>query len=131
MRANRRRDTKPELALRSELHRRGLRFRVDYPPVAGLRCRADIVFTRAKLAIFVDGCFWHLCPEHSTVPKSNRQWWRTKLEGNVARDRRNDAALQARDWAVIRVWEHDDAFASANRVQAELTSRAGSGSSRA
>src|SRR5438105_437916 len=93
MQANRRRDTGPELALRRELHRRGLRFRVDHPPVSGLQCRADMVFTRARVAVFVDGCFWHGCPEHGTLPRANGEWWRAKLEANAARDRRNDLAL--------------------------------------
>ena len=83
MRANRRRDTGPELALRRELHRRGLRYRVDHAPIAGLRCRADIVFTRARVAVFVDGCFWHACPEHGNIPTANREWWQAKLELNV------------------------------------------------
>lgn len=116
MQANRRRDTGPEMALRRELHRRGHRFRVDYPPVAGLRCRADIVFTRALVAVFVDGCFWHSCPEHGTTPRANREWWRTKLELNVARDRRNDTALAQAGWRVIRIWEHVLVTAAADHV---------------
>jgi DNA mismatch endonuclease (patch repair protein) len=79
MRANRRRDTGPELALRRELHRRGLRYRVDHRPVAETRCRVDIVFTRARVAVFVDGCFWHGCPSHGNVPRANREWWAQKL----------------------------------------------------
>ncbi len=116
MRANRRRDTGPEMALRRELHRRGLRFRVDHPPVEGLRCRADIVFTRARVVVFVDGCFWHSCPEHATTPRANGDWWRTKLELNVARDRRNDTALSEAGWLVIRIWEHVPATVAANHV---------------
>lgn len=117
MRANRRRDTSPELELRSELHRRGLRFRVDYPPVRGLRCRADIVFTRVRVAVFVDGCFWHACPEHASWPKANGGWWREKLEGNARRDRANDQALASVGWRVLRVWEHEDAAAAADAVE--------------
>ncbi len=117
MRANRRRDTGPELALRKELHRRGLRFRVDHAPVKGVRCRADLVFTRARVAVFVDGCFWHACPEHGNLPAANREWWRAKLELNVARDQRNDAELQKAGWRVIRVWEHEPLAAAAERVQ--------------
>jgi DNA mismatch endonuclease (patch repair protein) len=116
MRANRRRDTRPELALRRELHRRGLRFRVDFAPLAGVRCRADIVFTRSRVAVFVDGCFWHSCPEHGILPKANGEWWREKLEGNVSRDRRNDRALLDAGWHVIRVWEHDSVQAAADVV---------------
>jgi DNA mismatch endonuclease (patch repair protein) len=121
MQANRRRDTGPELALRRELFRRGLRFRVDFPP-PGLNCRPDIVFTRARLAVFIDGCFWHACPEHGNVPKANRAWWRSKLDVNVARDRRNDAALQAAGWRVIRLWEHEPLHAAADAVCAALAS---------
>ncbi len=79
-----RRDTKPELALRRELHRRGLRFRVDYRDVPG---RPDIALTRARIAVFIDGCFWHRCPLYCRVPKNNRQWWRAKLDRNAERDR--------------------------------------------
>jgi DNA mismatch endonuclease (patch repair protein) len=120
MQANRRRDTGPELALRRELFRRGLRFRVDYPPVAGLNCRPDIVFTRARLAVFLDGCFWHACPEHGNVPKANGAWWRVKLDVNVARDRRNDAALEAAGWRVIRLWEHEPVGEAADMVCAAV-----------
>ena len=107
MRANRRRDTRPELALRRELHRRGMRYRVDYPPVPGLRCRADVVFTRARLAIFVDGCFWHGCREHRSLPVSNAAFWKQKIEATARRDSQQAAWLRAAGWSVIRVWEHD------------------------
>jgi len=120
MLANRRRDTGPELALRRELHRRGLRFRVDHPPLRSLRCRADIVFTRQQIAVFVDGCFWHACPHHGNLPKANRDWWRAKLEVNVARDRRNDRALLDAGWHVIRVWEHEPTASAADRVCTEV-----------
>lgn len=120
MRANRARDTRPELALRRELHRRGLRYRVDFAPVRGLRCKADVVFTRARLAVFVDGCFWHSCPFHATRPTSNAEWWRAKLEANMARDRRNDRELAAAGWRVLRCWEHEPAIEVADRVQAAL-----------
>ena len=125
MRANRRRDTGPEMALRRELHRQGLRFRVDYPPVVGLHCRADIVFTRARLAIFVDGCFWHGCPEHGNIPRANGRWWREKLEQNAARDRRNDAALAEAGWTVMRFWEHEPLATAAGRVREEVARAAG------
>lgn len=124
MRANRRRDTAPELAVRRELHRRGLRFRVDYAPVVGLRCRVDIAFTRAQVAVFVDGCFWHRCPEHGVLPYANGEWWGDKLQGNVARDRRNDRELTAAGWCVVRVWEHEPAFVAADRVCAAVLRRA-------
>lgn len=107
MQANRRRDTTPELALRRALHALGYRFRVDYPPIPNLRRRADIVFTRQRLAVFVDGCFWHRCPEHGTLPKSNADYWAPKLARNVERDRETDAALAEAGWRVVRVWEHE------------------------
>ena len=118
-----RRDTAPELALRRELHRRGLRFRVDLSPIPGLRSRADIVFTRAEVAVFVDGCFWHRCPTHATVPKNNRAWWTPKLLANEARDRRTDAALAAADWIAIRVWEHEDPVVAANAIETVVRTR--------
>lgn len=114
--------TQPELAIRSELHRRGLRYRVND---RGLPGRPDIVFTRARIAVQVDGCFWHGCPEHGSVPKSNTEWWRTKLEANRDRDVRNDATLSADGWLVIRVWEHEDPSAVADTIEAEWRARTG------
>lgn len=111
-----RRDTAPELALRKELWRRGLRYRIDHK-VVGNRRRVDIAFTRAKVAVFVDGCFWHRCPDHGTLPKSNADWWRAKLDANVARDRDTDARLEEAGWIVIRVWEHDDPTSAADVVE--------------
>jgi len=116
MRANRSRDTKPELSLRSELHRRGLRFRVDLKPEASLRTRADIVFTRARVAVFVDGCFWHGCPEHGTSPRANARFWREKIASNKKRDDRATEDLQRLGWAVVRVWEHEATRDAADRV---------------
>lgn len=115
--ANRGTDTAPELALRRELHRRGRRFRKHMRPVPGLRCTTDILFTRARTAVFVDGCFWHRCPLHGTAPERNGAWWAAKLDGNVARDRRNDTALVAAGWRVIRVWEHEDPIVAADQVE--------------
>ncbi|MFD2792922.1 very short patch repair endonuclease [Promicromonospora vindobonensis] len=112
-----RRDTKPELLLRRELHSRGLRYRVDAPLPGMTRRRADILFTRRHLAIFVDGCFWHSCPEHGTSPANNGAWWSEKLRRNVERDRQTDAHLRALGWAVIRVWEHEDMSAAADRIE--------------
>lgn len=121
MRRNRRRDTRPEIALRSELHRRGLRFRKDLPlRVEGRVVRPDIVFTRARLAVFVDGCFWHACPIHGTEPRANTDYWRPKLARNVARDRAVDAALRQAGWRVLRAWEHDSATAVATRIEDAL-----------
>lgn len=101
------RDTPAELAIRRFLHRQGLRYRVDFRPLPALRRKADLVFTRARVAVFVDGCFWHSCPVHGTAPKANAEWWREKLAANVCRDRDTDEQLEAAGWVVIRVWEHE------------------------
>lgn len=109
MRGNRKRDTRPEVAIRSALHRRGLRFRKDVLlRVGDLRVRADVVFPRRRLALFVDGCFWHRCPEHGTSPRANAAYWGPKLDRNVERDRMQTAALRADGWTVVRAWEHED-----------------------
>ncbi len=100
-----RRDTTGEVRLRSELHRLGLRFRKHLRELPGT---PDVVFTRTRIAVFFDGCFWHCCPDHGVLPKSNRAWWKEKLDGNVARDHRNDKALVELGWLPIRVWEHED-----------------------
>ena len=118
MSKQRRANTAPELALRRELHRSGLRYFVDRPPIKGQRRRADVVFPRLRIAVYVDGCFWHRCPAHATDPKNNAQWWADKLAGNVARDRATDAALTAAGWRVVRVWEHEDPHAAAERITA-------------
>lgn len=120
MRAQRRRDTAPEVALRRELHRRGIRFFVDRAPLPGLRRRADLVFPRKHVAVYVDGCFWHRCPQHATAPKNNAQWWSDKLAANAVRDRDTDARLAAAGWRVVRIWEHEDPAEAADRVQAAL-----------
>lgn len=120
MSAQRRRDTKPEIAIRRELHRNGLRYFVDRAPVKGVRRRADLVFPRRKVAVFVDGCFWHCCPLHATYPKNNAQWWADKLAANVLRDRDTDARLAEQGWTVIRIWEHEDPLAAAERVRNTL-----------
>ena len=108
MKANRRTDTKPELALRHALHRLGYRYRKDYrlDLASGRRVRPDIAFTARKVAVFVDGCFWHACPEHGSKPKANEWYWGPKLIRNVERDRINDAALILAGWTVVRLWEH-------------------------
>lgn len=118
-----RRDTPSELALRHELHRRGLRYRVDIRPVSTLRRRADIVFQRAKVAVFCDGCYWHGCTEHATWPKHNADWWRHKIEANRRRDRDTDAQLISAGWAVIRVWEHEDPSSAAEFIEATVRVR--------
>ena len=118
MRSTRRRDTAAELALRRELYRRGLRYRVELAVLPGLRRRADIVFTRARVVVFVDGCFWHGCPIHATRPKANGRFWAEKLSANQARDRDTDLRLAAANWQVARVWEHEDVAAAADRIEA-------------
>lgn len=102
-----RRDTGPEVALRRALHARGLRFRVIYPVPGQRRRTIDIAFTRRKVAVFVDGCFWHGCPEHGVRPRSNSAWWREKLAANRARDRDTDRLLDEAGWMVVRIWEHE------------------------
>ncbi len=106
MQHNRPRDTSTEVCIRSALHKAGLRFFKHRRPLQGLRCEPDILFPGARLAVFVDGCFWHRCPEHGSVPRANGDWWRAKLEANQARDKRNDEALREAGWTVLRVWEH-------------------------
>jgi DNA mismatch endonuclease, patch repair protein len=104
----RRRDTKPEVALRSALHRRGYRFRKDYPVrVNGKLIRPDIAFTRRRIAVFIDGCFWHCCPEHGRNPSVNGEYWSPKLARNAARDREQTDALEGEGWIVVRFWEHE------------------------
>jgi len=121
MRGNRRRDTGPERRLRSCLHAMGLRYRVDLPIQAGdVRVRPDIVFPRQRLAVFVDGCFFHRCPHHGTTPRSNTWYWGPKLDRNVSRDRRVDADLHAAGWRVLRVWEHEAPGQAAARIAAAL-----------
>ena len=120
MRAQRERDTGTERALRSELHARGLRFRLHRRLLKGLRREADLVFPRARVAVFVDGCFWHGCPEHATWPRNNAAFWREKIETNVARDRDTDARLAAEGWTVIRVWEHEAPAEAAKRIEAAV-----------
>lgn len=112
-----RRDTGPELRLRSELHRRGLRFRVDAPLPFLPRHRIDVLFGPAKVAVYVDGCFWHGCPEHGSIPKSNTDWWREKIDRVRRRDAATDSKLQDEGWKVIRIWEHEPTGGAADRVE--------------
>src|SRR6266516_352120 len=127
MRAIRRTGTKPEVALRSELHRLGYRYRKDHrlDLADGVRVRPDIVFTARKVAVFVDGCFWHCCPEHGSRPASNTWYWEPKLRRNVDRDRTADVALGQAGWTVIRFWEHE----SIEAAVAEVVGVLGAGSS--
>lgn len=106
--------------MRSELHRRGLRYFVDRAPIKGLRRRADILFPRRKIAVFVDGYFWHGCPEHFTVAKTNAEYWANKDETNRVRDRDTDQRLADAGWTVVRVWEHEDVVQAADRVESSI-----------
>lgn len=123
MQANRRRDTSPELAVRRLLHAAGLRYRVDCSPIKTLRRRADIVFGPAKVAVFIDGCYWHGCPEHYVPPKTNPGYWGPKIGGNVARDRDTDAKLTAEGWLVLRYWEHQPPQDCAARIAEAVLDR--------
>lgn len=93
--------------MRRELHALGLRYRVDHAVLPGVRRRADVVFTAARVVVFVDGCFWHRCPQHAVPPRNNAGWWAEKLQRTVDRDRDTDHRLDAAGWLVLRVWEHE------------------------
>lgn len=121
MQANRRRDTRPELALRSALHRAGFRYRCDFRiDLPAGRVRPDVVFTRKRVAVFVDGCFWHCCPKHGSKPSVNQSYWSPKLARNVERDARNTAWLTEAGWTVVRIWEHEDITSAMEQVTAAL-----------
>jgi DNA mismatch endonuclease (patch repair protein) len=120
MSRQRRRDTKPEVAIRKLLHARGFRFRVTLPIPGMPRRSIDIAFTRARVAVFVDGCFWHSCPEHRTQPVANSAWWSAKLETNRLRDQATSAHLTSLGWRVIRIWEHEDPIAATARIAGEV-----------
>ncbi|WP_108249961.1 very short patch repair endonuclease [Planctomonas deserti] len=109
MQSNKGRDTKPELAVRRLLHAAGVRYRVNYRPIPRLRRTADIVFTRANVAVFIDGCFWHGCPEHYQRPAANRDFWDSKVTQNATRDLETTRRLEAEGWVVLRFWEHESA----------------------
>jgi DNA mismatch endonuclease (patch repair protein) len=118
MQLQRERDTAPELALRRELHRRGLRYRIDLEAVPGTRRRIDIAFSGARLAVFVDGCFWHGCPEHGKRAHDVNGWyWPNKIQGNKARDADTNLRLTSSGWRVLRVWEHDKVPAAADQIE--------------
>ena len=124
MQTQRRRDTTPERTIRRILYRRGLRYRVDHPIPSYTRRRADIMFRTARVAVFVDGCFWHGCPVHATWPKHNAAWWREKILANVARDRNTDDRLRAAGWRVVRCWEHEEPYRAAARIESAVRRRA-------
>lgn len=111
------RDNPHERALRSALHRLGLRFRLHRRILTNSRRTVDITFPRAHVAVFLDGCFWHGCPSHGTWPKNNADWWRAKIEANIARDRDTDRRLEELGWRVIRVWEHESIDIAADRLK--------------
>ena len=121
----RRRDTLPELTLRRELHRRGLRYRLQQKVPGNNRRTIDVALTRARVAVYVDGCFWHGCPEHRHEPKQNSTWWEWKLANNRQRDADTDAELLRAGWVVVRVWEHETAQAAADRVETVWRERTG------
>lgn len=123
MKGNKGRDTQPEVAVRSALHAMGLRFRKNARPLPGLRCTADVVFPTERVAVFIDGCFWHGCPEHGRVPKTNSPYWSEKLERNALRDRRNERALDEAGWIVLRHWEHEPSVKVAHEVHMQVLRR--------
>jgi DNA mismatch endonuclease (patch repair protein) len=123
MSKQRSRDTEIEVALRRELHRLGLRYRVHRRPLRAVRREADVVFGPAKVAVFVDGCFWHGCPEHGTWPKRNGEFWRAKIETNRARDANTDQVLAEAGWLALRIWEHEEPVAAAARVRSAVAGR--------
>lgn len=123
MQSNRGRDTKPELAVRKLVHARGLRYRVDARPLVHLNRRADLVFRRVKVAVFVDGCFWHGCPLHHTRARANAEFWATKVATNRARDEETDRLLGEAGWCIVRAWEHEDPAVIAEQVVVAVAER--------
>lgn len=123
MRGNRWRDTLPELRVRSLLHRRGFRYRVNVRPEPGIARRADLVFPTERVAVMIDGCFWHGCPQHYVASKSNEKYWANKIAANRARDADTDTVLAARGWLVLRRWAHDDPEAVAQEVADAVLAR--------
>lgn len=116
MKSVRQRDTAAEMKVRSRVHAKGLRYRVDYPVSEWPRRTADLAFTAARVAVFIDGCFWHGCPEHGTTSKSNAGFWREKIQANQKRDIDTNARLAAKGWRVIRLWEHEDPDRAADKI---------------
>lgn len=117
MRGNRGRDTAPELAVRQLVHARGLRYRVNARVDPSLRRTADLLFTRARVAVFIDGCFWHGCPEHCRMPGTNAHYWEAKINGNRARDAQTSAALEGFGWTVLRFWAHERPVDVADQIE--------------
>ncbi len=123
MQANKGRDTKPELALRRAVHSQGLRYRVSMRPLRAVRRTADLVFTRRKVAVFMDGCFWHGCPEHHTKSATNAEYWAEKVRRNRERDAETDRLFREAGWLVIRVWEHEDPVHAAGQIAKKVIAR--------
>jgi DNA mismatch endonuclease (patch repair protein) len=123
MQSQRARDTAPELKIRRLLYSAGMRYQVDRAPIVGLKRRADILFGSSRVAVFIDGCFWHSCPEHGSRPRANSEWWRVKLMRNLERDRDTDRRIQDAGWLVLRVWEHEDPAEAAARIMAAVRNR--------
>jgi DNA mismatch endonuclease, patch repair protein len=123
MRANRSRDTKPEMAVRRAAHALGLRYRVDARPLPDVRCRADMVFTRCRVAVFIDGCWWHGCSLHYRPPRANAAYWAGKVSRNVARDRWTDQRLAEAGWLVVRIWAHEDPEQAAHHLAGMIRTR--------
>ena len=123
MEAQGQRDTDAELKIRSILHRMGFRYRVDHGPLREVRRKADLAFIGPRVAVFVDGCFWHGCPIHGTWPKANAEFWRTKIEANRRRDADTDQRLQEAGWKVIRIWQHDNPEEATRKIARLVRSR--------
>lgn len=123
MRATRQRGTEAEQRICDELDALGLEYEVDRSPIPGMRSRADIVFKAARIAVFIDGCFWHSCPIHATSPRSNSDWWRAKLDDNRQRDERTNQTLADAGWLVLRFWEHENPATGARVVADQLATR--------
>lgn len=127
MKAVRQRDTAPEVAIRRAIFRRGYRFRIQVRPLGGLNRRADVVFPTEKVAVFVDGCFWHCCPLHGTSAKANAEFWAEKLETNRKRDTETDDLLRSEGWLPVRIWEHEDPEEAAEKVCGLVLARRNAG----
>ncbi|CDR08044.1 very short patch repair endonuclease [Streptomyces iranensis] len=117
------RDTSQELAVRRLLHGDGLRYRLHVPVPGMPRRTVDIMFSKLKIAVFLDGCFWHGCPDHATSPRANAEWWRSKLDRNMERDRETTDQLHSMGWTVLRFWEHESAEEVARRISATVVYR--------
>ena len=123
MRSTRRRDTSIEVQVHVLLLERCLRFEVDRSIAGVTRSRPDLVFWDERVAVFLDGCFWHSCPVHGTTPHANRSWWLEKLAANVERDRRHDHELRTAGWLVLRFWEHEDPGFVVDTIESRVCER--------